>query len=709
MKKLTALLLSALTLLTAVSCSSKSSQSSTLSVQDEKQMIDNSRIYRKTELPFPEGMQTVTEFLYSEASDRVYIIGADSDGDIMCCMTDSSFSMYDIAPLDIPYNTLDFDETAAYAASADRLYAVISHADHGDDVMTDDTDYAEYMSSAQYTYTLNVYDKSCGLISSDKIEIPEELPADSLIRTVTGLQCAKDGGLILRMGEAYLLADADGRISREIEPESLSELIENSEAHISYYSDSSAFYGIRLDGTHEKLIDLANSGLVGISRITLIAGGDFVCSEGNKIYRLSERDAEEFAGIQEITLAVAHKTDRIQYRISEFNAQSNRYRITVKNYLDNYEYNLEGLENAVNDLEMDIIAGRIPDMVWLDTNEIEKLSSKGAFADLYEFIDSDRTYKREDFLQNYLEAAETGGHLYSIAPTFIIKTFAVKSKFVSEPNWTFDEFKAVYDSHSDDMELFESANNRDAILSFLTNSGSDFVDYGAHSCSFDSGDFIDMLEFSAQFPGVDEYDFEGGSCRDETALISWVYIQSFRDMNVQKKCIFGDDMTFVGFPSESRSGSVMLLDDQFAIMERSENKDGAWELIRSFLSDDNFMQNAHGIPVTESGLSIAMSEALERPYYIDDRTGKKVYMGETGFDSCTNEPIKNIQPMTEEEQKQYEQLVRSTVRAASSTSDDHVSGIVHEESARFFAGECTARECADMIQNRVSIMLSEQS
>ena len=37
------------------------------------------------------------------------------------------------------------------------------------------------------------------------------------------------------------------------------------------------------------------------------------------------------------------------------------------------------------------------------------------------------------------------------------------------------------------------------------------------------------------------------------------------------------------------------------------------------------------------------------------------------------------------------------------------NGIVSEEVSRYFAGACSAEECAEMIQNRVSIMLSEQS
>lgn len=705
MKKKIAFFFSILTLFASVSCSSNESSNKTVITHNDIQLIDSSRIYKKTELPYPDGINMVTDFLYSEAADKVYIIGFDADGNVMCCITDSSFSMYKNVELNIRCN---FEENADYAFSSDRLYAVTTSIDHGDDILTEDTDYDEYMRNAVYTYTLNAYDLDCNFISSEKIEITDDLIQNISFRSVTDLKCAKENRLLLEIGGAYLLIDTDGRIIEEVDQENINDTIESSGEYLSYYINNGAFYGVKTDNITEKLIDFANSGLSGINMITPIADGDFVCCEGNKIFRLSERDAAEFAGLQEITLAVVGKTDLIRGKVAEFNSQSNNYMIKINNYLDGYDYKYEGIDSAVNDLRIDIISGNIPDMVWFDTNEINKLSSKGAFADLYEFIDSDKTFSRNAFLSNYLEAAETNGHLYSIAPTFMIKTIAAKSEIANIPNWTFDEFKEVYESHSDDMELFESANNRFAIFHCLINDGADFIDYGNHSCSFDSADFINILEFSAQFPSVGEYEFEQKSCRNETAMLSALYISSFRDINVQKQRIFGDDMTFVGNPSESGNGSIMLLNNQFAIMEKSDNKDGAWEFIRSLLSDDNFRQNVDGIPVTESGLSIAMNEALEQLYYIDDLSGGiKKYWDETGFDSYTNSPIK-ITPMTAADQKKYEQFVRS-INRASGIYDSKINSIINEESDRFFAGECSAQQCADMIQNRVTILLSEQS
>ncbi|MDO4864200.1 MAG: extracellular solute-binding protein [Ruminococcus sp.] len=675
MRRVAAFFLAALTLLAPASCSTAAPAESSRSVR----IADVSRIYKKTELPAPDGIAAVTDLLYSSRSGRVYIIGTDSSGGVKCCLTDSTFAMYDYAELGISCTA--GEESAVYALSGDRLYAAVLHVEHGGMQLTEDTDYDEYMRSAEYTYTLSVFDSSCKPLYTADIELGDDC------RGLTGLQCTEDGRLLLCTGEDYLLIDGQGSLG-----------------YTSYYTDMAGFYGTRSDGSSDKLIDFANSGLSGLRCITPIAGGDFVCMDGRTLCRLSERDEAEFADIQELTLAVAGRTDSIQGSIADFNAQSTRYRVTVKNYSESFDYSIEGLDSALRELETDIITGDIPDMVWLPANETDKLSAKGAFANLYGFMDSDPAFPRDAFLPNYLEAAEVGGHLYSIAPMFWVETIAAKSKYVSAPDWTFDEFAEVYASLPEGMELFESANNRVAVLSFLTADGADFVDYASHTCSFDSPDFTALLEFAAQFPSPEEYDWEQRSCRRDTALLSLMYISSFRDINKQKQCTFGDDITFAGFPSES-GGSVLLMTEQFAVMAGSDNKAGAWEFIRSLLRDENFTGNIDGIPVTESGFELAMSEALEKPYYLDG--GQKVYMEENGSDTYSNETVK-VTPMTEADRARYERFIRGITRSASAAYDSQIDGIVSEETAAYFAGETTAARCAEIIQNRVSILLSEQ-
>lgn len=696
MKRIFSFTLAVITLISAVSCSSGNDKSSSTSNTEANVITDKSRIFKRSELPFPEKLNIITDILYDEKSGTVCIIGQDESGVTFCCLTDSSFSMYKYSDLVINSGT---EGSAVYLLSDGRLYALLTQVNYANDDIT----------NAEYTYKLNSYDDSFNLVSSADIENNDEFFGQA-----SGLYVAKDSGFVTEIGSQYVTIAADGKITGAVQREKddefgIVDMIENTEKYSYYYCDNTAFYGVKSDKSRDKLVDYANSGLSDVRSIAPLADEEFVCTMAGKLYRLSERDAAELADIKEITLAAAFNIDSIQPMIADFNAGSNLYRINVKNYLDGHEYNIEGLESAAHDLEMDIISGNAPDMVWLDTNETEKLASKGAFTDLYELMDNDTRFTRDAFLPNYLEAAETDGHLYSITPTFMIRTMAAKSKFVDKENWTFDEFKTAYESRPDGMELFEMGNNRTAVFSILSGSYTDFIDLSNHSCSFDSQEFIDILEFAKQFPSVDEYAGERYSCRGDTALLSDMYFSSFRDINVQKQSVFGEAITFVGAPSADGKGSVMLPSNQFAIMEKSENKDGAWEFIKCFLDDERFGQNADGIPVTESGFEKAMAAALEPPFYYDEHNGnKKVYMDETGMDSYSYEQIK-ITPMTADEQKKYEQFVRSVKRISSGNTELAISSIISEETEFFFAGEYSAKQCAEMIQDRVSILLSEQS
>lgn len=691
MKQVISFILIVLMLLSALSCSKKGATSST---SDSTQIADRSRIYKRTELPYPEDISFVNDITYSDISGKIYIIGGDTDGSLKSCITDSSFSMYHCSDLGI---TLLSGQSIVYAAAGEKFYALISS-----EAQTDE--------ESEYTYTLNIYDSECLKLSTVKLDIADILPDDTLFRTPTSLRCTNDERLIIAFGDTFLLSDEEGKNIELTELENTDPLFTPHNGYTSYYTDISGFYGVTTDNVTEKLIDYASSGLSDIRIISPIAEDEFICCSGNTLYRLSERSEAEIAEIQELSLAVAGVPDfiQIQGKVAEFNAQSNLYRVNIKNYSDGNEFSIDRASSDVHDLEMDIISGDIPDIVWLDTNEINKLAPRGAFADMYTFIDNDPDYPRSAFLQNYLSATETDGHLYSLSPTFMIETIAAKSEHVQEPDWTFADFMDIYSSMPNDMALFESANNCVAVFSFLTNGGANFIDRAAHTCSFDSQGFIDILDFSSQFPRVDEYDWERYSCRRDTALLSTLYIHSFRDFNTQKQCIFGDDITFAGFPSEiGGNGSVMLLNEQFAIMADSPRKDAAWQFVRSFLSDANYMYNADGIPVTECGLSIAMSDALERPYYVDN--GQKMYWDEQGADSYSGTSI-DITPMTESDRAYYEQFVRGITRAASGIYiDQQVSGIISEETSRFFAGECSSGQCAEMIQSRLSILLSEQN
>lgn len=76
---------------------------------------------------------------------------------------------------------------------------------------------------------------------------------------------------------------------------------------------------------------------------------------------------------------------------------------------------------------MDMLSGKTPDILMIgNETPADTYVTKGIFADMYEFIDSDSELNREDFLPNLLKAAETDGKLYTFSDRF--KVFTVLGK-----------------------------------------------------------------------------------------------------------------------------------------------------------------------------------------------------------------------------------------------------------------------------------------
>ena len=96
---------------------------------------------------------------------------------------------------------------------------------------------------------------------------------------------------------------------------------------------------------------------------------------------------------------------------------------------------------------------------------------------------------------------------------------------------------------------------------------------------------------------------------------------------------------------------------------------------------------------------------MSRPYYIDSDTNKKVEYDDTYY--IGDKEIK-IKPLTKEEADFLSDYIKNTTAISETYSEDAMV-IITEEVNAYFAGEKTAEEAADMIQNRVSLLISEQS
>lgn len=210
-----------------------------------------------------------------------------------------------------------------------------------------------------------------------------------------------------------------------------------------------------------------------------------------------------------------------------------------------YVYNVT--KYAANELEAlleNIRSDKSPDLL-LSCGDI--IPTGAYFDNLYEYLDTDDSLKRDSFIPGFLNALEIDGGLYEL--------------------WSDTELTAIAVSGSGQEATNATAENT---LSFIADAGlSAFVDFGTMTCHFDSDEFMDLLRLSGSM-GARE--------------LAWLTVDC---MDAYTGYSLTDDMSYCFRRANLKSG--------MSIPVNSHEKEGAWLFIKNALALDT--QKSKGMPV----------------------------------------------------------------------------------------------------------------
>ncbi|MCL2253019.1 MAG: ABC transporter substrate-binding protein [Lachnospiraceae bacterium] len=430
------------------------------------------------------------------------------------------------------------------------------------------------------------------------------------------------------------------------------------------------------------------------------------------LVRLKNSDIPPDANKKNITLATMKSNFVLKDTIIDFNKNNSEYYIEIK------EYWKEGqlIADTLTELNLDLASGKIPDILMIDHGiPINSYGSKGLFVDLYEYIDKDPELNRNDYLPNILKMQETDGKLYSIAAGFMIETVVSPVSLYNEgvsgkTRLTWDDFTTLLDkkyevkvpiasryaNHMSKKHILQNAIRIDMNI---------FIDFETKKCNFNTSEFITVLKnIDRYFPepyinvGIDDY-LEGKVVfRNDT-------IFGFLETKVPELYYFGEPITYIGFPTiNAAAGSFAILNYPMAISAKSEVKDGAWEYVKSIITDFQFVGVKSGANMDKSGQvagfpihSAALKEMAEA---VKISTGEKFTRTYDGI-TLTYDPV-----LTDEDVDKILELIYS-LEFHDNRIERGVMEIVLEEADFYFLGKKTAEEVADIIQSRVNIYLAE--
>ena len=485
-----------------------------------------------------------------------------------------------------------------------------------------------------------------------------------------------------------------------------------------YFSSSNGLYGYNLgDEDKTQIMSTLDSdfSFYDLYQVTGLNDREFLAITNDweapdTLTKFTKVDPKDVKEKQVITLAMASTDWGVRRLAIQFNKSNEKYRVSILDY-DSLYGTEDDWSAGLTRLNTDIVSGKTPDLMLLDTSmPVDSYISKGLFADLKPFIEKDEAFDMEDFMPNIIEALSVDGKLYSIVPSYSIDTLVAKASDVGkERGWTVQEAQELLDSKPEGTQFMVNT-TRDTMLQYcFTISGSQFIDWEKGTCNFNTDDFVRMLEFIKTFPEEvnweampdDFWDNYDSMWREGKAIANFASVGDLRDFNSMEKGTFGEEITMVGFPSSDGDGSAIWPNLRFALSDKSKNKDGAWEFLRTFLSDEYQESIEYGFPLSVKLLEERVQRAMERPYYMDENNNKVEY-DETYY---INGVDVTITPMTKERADEILSELYSFTQVY--RSDNTLLNIVQEEAAPFFAGQKSAKEVASIIQSRVQIYVNE--
>lgn len=478
-------------------------------------------------------------------------------------------------------------------------------------------------------------------------------------------------------------------------------------------NDGSSIYSYDITTeTSEELLNWIDSDINGdnIRSISMLEDGRILAvstewdgegqSDTEMIY-LTKKPASEVTQKETITLGCMYVDTGVKKNIINFNKTNEKYRVEVK------EYGREDWEAGMTQLNNEIISGSGPDVIDLSQGgSAELYISKGILEDLTPYVEKD--LNRDDYMEKPFNAYVRNDKMYGIVPSFTVLTVMGKTSDVGEKQgWTIDDVIALMDSKPEGTELFGYCSKETMLYYLCQMSVDSFVNWETGECKFNDGYFEKVLEFANRFPKEVNYDEESESVptriRNGKLLLQEIGISDMQNYQMYQ-LMFGEPTTFIGFPSNGGTGSYISTQGALGINSKAANKEGAWEFLKSFLTEEYQKENIQWyFPVMKSALDAQFEEDMT-PEYTEDENGQKIERPKTtwGYDDFEAE----IYAAKQEDVDAVKALIDS-VDGVVSYNNNEITTIINEEAAAFFEGQKNAKDVADIVQSRVQIYVNE--
>ncbi|MCH5348483.1 MAG: extracellular solute-binding protein [Oscillospiraceae bacterium] len=483
------------------------------------------------------------------------------------------------------------------------------------------------------------------------------------------------------------------------------------ENYLFYTSNNDNFYGMRANGKFDKLFTWTDSPVDNNMFYSSVqADGKFYLlqADGTDIDLIEFEKASQSSDTRTVLTLTAVGGLKTEWReaVREFNSTNKQYKITadVINHGD----------DAIDAFDLAVISDTVGDIIVPPDNN-DTYISKGLYADLGTFLDSDSDLKREDFFPPVLSAMENENReIFELWTAFSIDTSVAPEQLYGGDNGlSYDEIIRLTGENPDKLIHPSMTDSLDTLRWLLRYNFDYFVNMEKGECYFNSEEIKKVLEFSARAPLYVPFDVNRDSLArfiDGKGLLYDMRLFGVDDYISLRDGIFGGyfDVNFVGMPTPNGGAVNVLAGDGYkiSINAGSDHKEEAWNFIRTLpMRNGDFYTRTSvtGFAAVESVFDAEAEKICTENEQIIKESGEDHSNTKFSFEGMSF----YIRLADREDFDKIRQIIYSSEYVTE--FDPYVMAIITEEAAAYFSGAKSVDKVMENIQNRANIYCSERT
>lgn len=426
---------------------------------------------------------------------------------------------------------------------------------------------------------------------------------------------------------------------------------------------------------------------------TNLLGGLWLAEEG--IVYLVEQNADS-GGIWEklsaqsgpegdrtvLVYGTVYLSETMLERIVSFNKNNPDYYITVK------EYDGETISAKRLQMQAAVTSGNGPDILDLYTYCVENYTSyaeKGYLENLEPYL------LNEDFSDDILWPVQNlyrvNGKVCMVLPHFTMRGLAVNPEYAAKSeNWNFVTFVEMAGHAQEKSHIVAGGTAHSILVELLQGMQGEFIDWDEKKAYFETPEFVNLLKLCKEYGKKSFVRGDKWEYADEVMMISLSAPDPSLYLTVH--ACYGEDAVLYGYPT--MDGQAFLVNntvDACGICSQSENKQGAWEFLRTLYTKDYQRQ------ITGHTAAWAVRESCWYEMWDQFQSGMTI----NGIYAV---------PATDDEVERLRDMIMNG-NVTADLMNDMIANLVMEEADAYFEEDCTVEEAAGNIQNRVQLLVGE--